>query len=46
MRKNVDLAEKFLAQMRRDLAATRANLVSDRAELREDSGATTRPGGR
>jgi hypothetical protein len=46
MKRNVELARKFLELMRRDFEASRAEAVEDRAEQREDSGATARPGGR
>jgi hypothetical protein len=36
MRRNVELAEGFLALMRRDLAAARTESLEDRTELRED----------
>ena len=39
MKRNLELTDKFLALMRRDLAASRAETVEDRAEVRE--GAST-----
>jgi len=36
MKRNLELANAFLAMMRRDLAASRVEAAEDRAELRED----------
>jgi hypothetical protein len=35
MKRNVELAESFLALLRRDLAAAQAEAAEDRGELRE-----------